>query len=200
MPTKFEFRPKPIDRSIAVFLPEAEPAERSRAFAGMARQEIAKANQQNRGALGANIPYTVAVDGREGAPLDSVKPDGGRIEAKWQLFADAFRWIHDQLVISSPIGPAVNGHYYLEHEFTADGVPADPVRPPLTATVWRFTNTMPYARKLERQYGVYEGVADAAHDRFRRMLDIRFGYVSQVQGTKKSVNEGRTPTIVIRRK
>ena len=52
-----------------------------------------KPRQQNKQALGVVPPYKTYVDGREGAPLASVKPDG-IIRVEFQLVNEALAWIY----------------------------------------------------------------------------------------------------------
>ncbi|MFG1349092.1 hypothetical protein [Xanthobacter autotrophicus] len=178
-------RVDPIDRSFIVDLSEGEAgAGQSKVFADFAREAIAEASEQNRAATGTDVPYETFVDGRRGAPLESVKPDG-TIVAVFDLMDDLFEWIGDMLVQNSPV---LTGDYANSHIFFADGVEVSPgaVVPP--AAEYVFLNLQPYARKIERGLspqapdGVYEAVAAMARRRFGGVANIKFSFRSFQEG------------------
>ena len=115
-------------------------------LAAFAAETIEEAKQQNKQVLGVVPPYEVFVDGREGAPLTSVKPDGV-IRAEFQLVNEALAWISTQLQIHSPV---LTGHYAKSHELFADGVDTENPNAAPPAEEYVFINTQPYARKIER--------------------------------------------------
>lgn len=174
-------RIEPIDRSIVLAIRDGEsPAERGRRLAGYARSALADAQEINRRAIGVVPPHVTFVDGRQGAPLESVKPDGV-IVFEFDLLNDLFAWIGDMLVRHSPI---LTGAYQDSHAFFADGLEISPGASPPPAEEYVFLSTVPYARKIERGQssqapeGVYEAVAAMAKARFGNLARIRFSYRS----------------------
>jgi len=176
---------EPLDRSIVLAVRSGEdPAERSKALAAYARQAIADAQEQNRQATGHIPPHETWVDGRKGAPLESVKPDGV-IVTEFSLIDEVLEWIGDMLVKGSPVK---TGRYSESHILFADGVEVDPGTALPEAEEYVYLNIQPYARKIERGLspqapdGVYEGVASMARSRFSNIASIKFSFRSYVDG------------------
>jgi hypothetical protein len=166
-------------------------------IAAVARESLAEFKAQNRRALGRTPAHSTTVDGALGASEDRVR-FGGEIVYEFDLVEEAFAWIADALERHSPVlsegrDPDRSVAYAKSHEFTADGVVADPRGQVPQAREWMFRNTTPYARKIERGMspqapeGVYDAVAVLAAERFPR-LSIRVRYVDD------------QPAIVIRRR
>jgi hypothetical protein len=162
-------------------------------LAAFAAETIEEAKTQNKQVLGVVPPYDVFVDGREGAPLASVKPDGV-IRAEFQLVNEALAWISTQLQLHSPV---LTGRYAKSHELFADGVDTENpnIAPP--AEEYVFMNIQPYARKIERGMspqapdGVYQAVATLAQRRFGNVARITFSYRTVTGGE-------RNPAIIVR--
>lgn len=179
-------RIEPIDRNIALAIRQGEsPQERSAALAGYARRALSEAQEQNRQAIGSVPPHETFVDGRAGAALESVKPNGV-IVFEFEMLADMFGYIDLLLIKHSPVK---SGRYRRSHILLADGVEVDPSSPLLPdAEEYVYINTQPYARKIDKPRvqspqapsGVYEAVAALASMRFGNMARIRFGYRSLV--------------------
>lgn len=186
----------PFEKTVKILVDSRlSPEARSKRIASFARQEIAEGDAINRRALGTVPPKTVTVDGREGAPLESVNPDRGIIIAEWQLVGDVLQFIHATLRARSPI---ISGEYLRGHTLYADGTETDAVNPPLTRE-YIFLNPLPYTRKIEigktkagRDFviqvenRIYERTADDAKKRFGNVANVRFGYQSLA-------NVGATP-------
>lgn len=185
-----------VDRNLS-------PQIRSQRVAAFARKEIDAADQQNARVLGAAPPKTVTVDGRQGAPLESVNPDRGTIIAEWSLVGDVLQWIFATLRSRSP---RISGAYLKGHTLYADGVECDPQNPPL-AQEYVFLNTVPYSRKIEigktesgRDFviqvpnRIYERTADDARARFGNVAKIRFTFQSATGG---KVRADRVPAIMV---
>jgi len=173
-----------------------DPYEKAERLADFARRQIETADNHNAQVVGHRIPYDVYVDGREGAPLNSVRHNG-RIEAEWTFYEEMLRWIDWQLIEHSPVGSPPDdphpGLYMRSHELTADGRLVDREAPMPMADEYVFVNTQPYARKIEgtggrpplsaqAPSGVYETVAILAQRRFGNMARIRFGFRSPLFG------------------
>ncbi len=131
--------------------------------------------------------YTQFVDGREGAPLESVKP-GGLIRFKFDRIGHVLDWIYEQLVQHSPIGKPTppHIHYFQDHQLYIDGkrfaaAVGETIDLPPNATAV-IVDGRDYAAKLERGLssqapdGVYEIIAIAAARRFPN-VKISFDYM-----------------------
>jgi hypothetical protein len=157
------------------------PRARQMLMAEKAREVLAKAKAENKQAVGREVPYDQFVDGREGAPLDSINPNGGVIAFRFHLIGDVLEWIGEQLVLNSPV---LTGAYRNSHIMLADGVEIDPDGEIPPAEEYLFVSTVPYARKIERGQsyqapdGVYDVVADMAKRRFGNIANIKFTYRS----------------------
>ena len=175
-------------------------------LAAFAAETIEEAKQQNKQVLGVVPPYEVFVDGREGAPLTSVKPDGV-IRAEFQLVNEALAWIYTQLQMHSPV---LTGRYAKSHELFADGVDTENPNAAPPAEEYVFVNTQPYARKIEARAdppqapdGVYQAVATLAQRRFGNVAKITFSYRTAIGGEIIGGRAGdrsklRNPAIIVR--
>jgi hypothetical protein len=153
-------------------------------FAEFASQVIEEGKAHNASVLGRVPPYTVSVDGRLGAALESVKP-GGVVFVEYELVFEALQWIGDMLEQHSPVK---SGRYQKSHVMIADGVEVPDGAIPPPASKITFTNIQPYARKIERGYssqapdGVYQVVAKLASSKFSNVAKITFGYENPLFG------------------
>lgn len=176
--------------------------EQKRAAADFVRAGIAEADATNQRILGRIPPKTITVDGRRGAALESVNPNGGDVIVEYDVFVDVLRQIADMLVERSPV---VSGAYKRGHTLFADGreVPLGGNIP--LADEYVFINSVPYARKIEvgktksgRAFviqvpnRIYERTAKDAKSRFGNSADISFGY-RQAQGSSAT-----SPAIIVR--
>lgn len=171
---------EPIDRTIALMLNEdLSPQARSRQLAEFAGEQIGQAKETNRSILGRLPHYTVAVDERVGASLDSVRPNGV-IFTEFDLINDTLAWIGEQLVLHSPVGKT--GRYQRSHILFADGVEIEVGKMIPAADQFVFLNTTEYARKIETGSssqapdGVFQAVAELAQKRFGNIAKIEFSY------------------------
>lgn len=156
------------------------PERMSERLAKFAAKRIEEAAASNRLALGRDAPYTVSVDGRHGAPLSSVRPDGV-IVAEFDLMGETLAWIGESLRSAAPVR---SGQFRDSFLLLADGVEVPKGTEPGFATEYVFVSTMPYARKLERGLskqspdGVFDVVATLAARRLGNVASVRFGYRS----------------------
>jgi hypothetical protein len=183
-------RVEPIDRDVNLIIDELlSPAARSREFAETARSFLADADETNRRVLGRIPPSHTFVDGREGAALESVHPDGV-IVREYDLIAEALIWISDELKRKSP---KLSGRYGNSHTLFADGVEVDIGGVIPAAEKYVFLNTTAYARKIEgasgrppssRQApaGVYQVTARQASAKFGNSAKITFAYDAPLGG------------------
>jgi hypothetical protein len=183
---------KPLNVNYDLLLSKMlSPQAQSKALAQFARKTIEDGKAHNAKVLGRVPPYTVSVDGRLGAPLESVKPNGV-VFVEYELVFEAIEWIRDMLEQFSPVGsPPKDRHpglYKRSHVLVADNVVvADDAIPP-AASKLVFVNIQPYARRIERGWspqkpdGVYAAVADLASKKFSNVAKIRFGYETPLFG------------------
>lgn len=154
------------------------PRVRSRRLAAYALEKITEAKRTNAGPGGEPAPHRQIVDGREGAPLASVKADGV-IVARFNLVAEVLLWIGDELVKNLPV---LSGRFAQSHVLYADGEPHKPGTPFPDAAEYAFVNVQPYGRKIEKGHskkvpdGLYEGVSVGAGQRFGNVARITFGW------------------------
>jgi hypothetical protein len=165
--------------------------DQKKAAADFVRAGIAEADSTNQRILGRVPPRTITVDGRKGAALETVNPNGGNVVVEYEIFVDVLRQIANLLLERSPVR---SGKYRRGHTLFADGreVPIGGEIP--LADEYVFINTVPYARKIEvgktkagRAFviqvpnRIYERTAKDAKSRFGNSADISFGY-RQAQG------------------
>jgi hypothetical protein len=161
--------------------------EQQEVFASAARTIIEDAKAQNARVLGRVPNHTIAVDGREGAPLNSIQIPNGVVVVEFELVFEAISWIGDMLRQFSPVKKGV---YRDSHVLLADNVAVDPDAIPPIADEYQFVNLTPYARKIERRLspkaptGVYQSVAKlaASSSKFGNVARIKFGYITPLFG------------------
>jgi len=200
----------PVRRDFDVMLKQGiGDKAQSAILAKFALEKIEEAKAQNKQALGVVPPYKIYVDGRQGAPLESVKPNG-TIRVEFQLVTEALAWIFEQLQKHSPV---LTGRYANSHELFADGAQVDNPNAAPPAEEYVFLNTQPYARKIEGDLsrepsskqapeGVYEAVATLAQQKFGKIGKIRFSYRTPIGGQIAGGRVGdrstrRTPAIIV---
>ncbi|MCX5570616.1 MULTISPECIES: hypothetical protein [Kaistia] len=169
-----------IERDIAVMLDETlSPEARSLELASFARRELAEAQRINLQALGQVPPHDTYVDGRAGAAIETVRPDGV-VVFEFEMLQDIFAQIGEMLVQASPIR---SGRYARSFLFLADGVVVDPGAAVPPASEYVFVSSVAYARKIERGLssqapdGVFQAVAAIAARRFSNLASISFTHV-----------------------
>ena len=200
---------EPIETAIKLVVSDLlSPKAQSVAIANYARGQLREAQEVNRSILGRIPPHKTAVDGRPGAPLETVRPNGGVIIFEFELVGDVLKWIADELVRRSPRD---SGDYIRGHTIFADGreirlgaqVPA--------ANEYSFTNTVPYARKLEvgrtksgraflvsKPNRIYERTARDARARFGNIGKITYTFRALAGGGgRRRHGDAAVPTIVI---
>lgn len=170
------------------------PEARQKIVAKEARRILGEAQAANARVFGEAPEYTQAVDGRLGAPLESVNPDHGKIVFEFSLIGPVLELIGEQLVLHSPV---LTGRYRDSHILLADGVEVDVDAGDKVPKAERyiFVNVQPYARKLEGDSiagvsamsdqapdGIYEVVADMARRRFGNIANVKFTYVQATGG------------------
>lgn len=151
---------------------------RQRLVAQRAREGLARVEAINAAVLGRVPDETITVDGKAGAAFESIDPDHGEIDVRFQAAGEMLAWITEQLAEHSPVR---SGRYRGSHLFFADGAPADPASAPV-GSVYIFANPQPYARPIEGGLssqapdGVYQAVAVLAQRRFGNLARVDFEY------------------------
>lgn len=174
---------EPLTRQIAVFMHEIQsPQARSARLAQVAKDGIAEIRKANAAASGGrDHPPEVFVDGRRGAPLEGVKPNGV-ILAQFDPLRNVLEWIGEALVVESPVR---SGRYARSHALLVDGVEQVIGTEVPAGDVYRFVNRQPYAAKVEPNgfaagqspqaaQGVYQVVAAVAARRFGKVARISY--------------------------
>lgn len=207
---------------IADFVEVAVRADLSRegqaqAVARFARERLGEAQEQNRRALGRVPPHRGYVDGREGAALETVNPQGGRIVFEFELIDDVLQWIAERLIERSPVE---SGRYRAGHSLFVDGVKAEfgallAGRDVPPGAEYTFVNYVAYSRKIEigktksgRDFVVqvpnriYERTAKDARSRFGNLAQIGFSYRGVIgggiaRGRAGNKPETRYPAIIV---
>lgn len=135
-------------RSVRLFVGKnLSPQARSAALASFARADVARLQREGRAAL----DYTVWVDGRENAPLESVSPEG-RIVYRFNGIAEATAFALGFCVARSPIGTDSDqpGRYRKSWFVLVDGREWTQPLPEIPAgSTVLVVNTQPYHRKID---------------------------------------------------
>lgn len=184
----------PISRSIELTMQRhLSPEAQSARLAAYAKERLAEAQATNRQALGQVPPHDTYVDGRQGAAVESVKPDGV-IVFDFELLDDLFGWIDLQLITHAPV---LTGKYRRSFVLFADGMEVDPDGDVPPAKEYVYLNMQPYSRKIEQGLsdqapdGVFEAVAVLAKKRFGNLAKIRFSYRTPIAASGGSSKENR---------
>lgn len=189
---------QPIDQDIKILVSDfLSPEAQSEAIADFAQSALDEALAVDTAALGRTPDYVTIVDGRAGAPLDSVRPDG-TIVFRFDVITEVVTWIEYQLITHSPVR---SGRYQQSHRIYLDGGGEfDGKKIPQDIREIVFAPTVPYARLIEPHGnkpgeskqapdGVYQAVAELARRQFGGVR-ISFGYRS-VLGIQESATERR---------
>lgn len=126
-------------------------AAQKSAVQAVARDVLAKAEQQNAAVLGRVPAHTTTVDGRAGASLDDIKPSAGRITFAFDVAALSLRRVVvaalDALRAASPV---VSGAYRDGHTLYLNGAPMNDVPADIKETDQiLISNPVPYSRRIE---------------------------------------------------
>lgn len=188
-------RVEPIDRDISIILADdLSPQARSRTLAAFAAEKFAETDTANRLVLGRVPPHRTYVDGREGSALESVRPDG-QIVREYDIVTDALMAIGEELRKASP---RKTGRYQASHTLFADDVEVAQGGVIPKADEYVFISSLPYSRKLERKYSIYEDVQRTAARRFGNQARIRFSYLAVSGG--RSVRISRIGPLQVKRR
>jgi hypothetical protein len=173
-------RIKPIEREVrAMVAAHLSPEAQKRHAADFARKIIGEAIEVNTRTLGHAPNYETFVDGRKGAPFETVNVNGGKIVAVFDVVNSLLDWITNQLRTHSPVK---SGRYADSNKLFADGVEVVPGAGYPPALEYVFLNVQPYARKVEKgesnqaANGVYQAVSVLAKQRFGATAKIKFVY------------------------
>lgn len=176
----------PIQRDIDLIVGEVlAPKAQRVAVANYALSELSIADAINLAIVGRAVAHRTFVNRNQSNNLEAVNPSGGEITFEFQLTSEVLSWIARTLADQSPV---VSGDYRRGHILLADGAQADPDNAP-TATVYKFMNTVPYARKIEvgitksgRSFviqvkpRIYERTFNDAKARFGNIVSLSYGF------------------------
>lgn len=161
------------------------PEAQKKMIAKAAGDILKDAQHKNAVALGKVPPHDHWVDGREGAPFESINLPSGNITIQFQLggevAAEALRLLREN-------SPVRGGDYKKSHRLFADGSEISDPSEAIGAKKFVIISVVPYARKIERGLskqapdGVYEVTAALLRQRFGNLAQIRFTYQSVVEG------------------
>lgn len=197
--TRFE----PIERDIDLILKQELSSEaRQKRLVAFARERRAEADAVNVRAFGYLPRAEIFVDGVRDVPLERVSADGV-VVFQFDLLGEMLAWIDFMLLMHSPVK---SGRYKRSHLLFMDGVVVDPSDRHLEGRVFTYTNTQPYARKIEGDAGtgkpplskqapdgVFQAVAALGQQRFGNIGRFRFTYTSIVGGGR----DDRQPCITV---
>jgi hypothetical protein len=148
-----------------------------------AREVIGEAEAKNRAALGGDVSYETIVDGRAGAPIESVKAHGVVVA----LFDVTNPVVDFAWKTIAGLSPILTGRYRNSHRLLINGAEVDPPEPGRPIKVQpddevTFVNLLPYARKIEAGWsgqapdGVYEAATTIVRARYGNLVTVRFSY------------------------
>lgn len=156
----------------------------------LANETIGQATAANRAALGQDVTRRIVVDGRAGAPVESVKA-GGVVVALFAVHQAAIDFTWYTLATLSPVDRSADANdivYRDNHRLLVNGREAELPRPGASVPIEPddeivFVNLLPYARRIERGWsrtqapdGVYESASEIVRARFGNIVDVRFTY------------------------
>ncbi|WP_157234968.1 hypothetical protein [Methylosinus sp. LW4] len=168
----------------------ASPETIGKAFARMAREDIAKVDRDNAQAAGGALRRTDYVAGAEVAAIpDFVDPES-TISARWEVASGAVAYAESLLEVA---GPRRSGAYRKQHAIYADGVAVASVAdvPPGAREVL-IVSLVPYARKIERGRKKY--APGAVYQSVAALVAARYGNVARVKFTF-AAPEGPAPAL-----
>ena len=172
-------------RSVRMFAnSNLSPQARSAALAAFAREDVARLIQARR----ASPVYTVWVDGREGAPPETVRPDG-RIVYRFNGIAEATAFALAYCVARSPVGinSKAPGTYRKSWVVLVDGREWTRLLTEIPAGAEALVvNTQPYHRKIDMgSQGA--GALGREVAGYRGTKRKRGAYVSTVEGARQEL-------------
>jgi hypothetical protein len=156
------------------------PETIGKAFAKMAREDIARVDRENEAAAGGKLALTMRVAGAEVAAIPDFVDPAATISAQWEVANGAVAYAESLLEVA---GPRRTGRYRKQHAIYADGVAVASVAdvPPGAREVM-IVSLVPYARKIERgakRYSpgaVYQSVAALVAARFGNVVLVKFTF------------------------
>jgi hypothetical protein len=188
-----------IDTDIALFMEDVSPATQSEALADFAEDQLARALEGNRSAIGAEPAFDTFVDGRRDAALTDVRPDGS-IVFEFHILSDVVRWVDGLLIEFSPVR---TGRYQRSHVLFVDGAAVDPQGAIPDGQEFVLMNLQPYAEDIENDLskqapdGVFQAAAALANEKFGQIATVEFGYRDAPANAPRGDNN-RRPAVVIK--
>jgi hypothetical protein len=165
-----------FSRDLQLATADMEPSAINGALARFAKDELAKAIAAGE----ASSIYTRYVNGREGAPEESVQAPGPIVYdfSYWQpIIAFALDFLQKR-------SPVLTGRYGSTHVVMLGSQVVNPTAEIGAGEEVQIVNTQPYARKIEVGHmlmsmpdGVYQDALRAVRSQFGRVIDVRFRMV-----------------------
>lgn len=159
----------------------------------LAHETIADVTASNRAALGLDVDREIIVDGRHGAPIESVRT-GGTVVALFAVHQAAIDFTWFTLARLSPVDRRADANdivYRDNHRLLVNGEETHiPDQPGAHVPIGPddevvFVNLLPYARRIERGWskkqapdGVYEAASAIVRARFGSIVTVTFTYGS----------------------
>lgn len=213
---RFSMAPaRPVRGTVeALIRGDLSPAAQREAAAAYARQKLDEVKDHNRRATGREPPHRQVVDGRVGAALDTVNPNGGRIVFLFDVGPnDVLTFVAEQLVLHAP---RKSGRFADSFRLYAGGRQIEAGAALPRADEYLVMSPLPYSGKLERGLsdqapdGLFHAVATLAARLFGDRFSVRFSYrglgefglTPNASGGRGAPGErrarDRTPVIVVR--
>lgn len=193
------------DRSVIARVQARTREAAQRALVDLARRELAKVQAES------NPSGTEQfIDGRKGAPLETVK-SGGMIHFEFTYVQEIVRVALSELESVSPVD---TGNYFSNHAAYADGSRVSSLDAIANARRIVISNTVEYARVIEvgigkkvpwskrpqvPKEGVFNHTVKVLRRRYGNIADIRFAWVGLDANSETGSNasKDRFPAIVI---
>lgn len=193
-----------MHQTLTVQVPAQNAAAARAAMVRVAQAEQRRVRGEQSGRAGIAPTQETVVDGRRGAPVESVRADG-YILIEWGYVREVALVALQALRAA---GPDVAGDWKSTLAVLADGTGIDPARIPHAAREVLVVATVPYARRLEigktkrgdpfvlddEDYRLLERTAKRLHRQYRQVAKIDFTYVD-LEGayslTNRSARRGR---------
>lgn len=197
-------------RALALFAEDLKGQARTVFLAEAAQQLFEETDRANAEILSRRVASMRLVDGRENAPLTSIKP-GGAIVFRWSPMEIAADLAYAMILRASPVR---SGEYRRHHIMLINGTEVAQGQKIGFGDRISITNLLPYARKIEMGSssqapdGVYESVAATLNHEIGDLVNVYFGYRSYLGagpggpktrqgGTRTHAHDVRFPTLTM---
>lgn len=163
-----------------------------RRHAEVAKEKLAEEQGKQSRAFGAPLPYQVAVDGRVGAALDTVKA-GGVIRFDFSVLREVVVDAGETLIRLSPWAAKAETrhnwpHYRDAHLLFIDGAETREVPKRISpSSEIVFINALPYSRRIELGWSGSQA-PDGVYDVAERELRRRWNRIARIDSTYRGIS------------